>query len=85
MDFKGLHCLLISKTLVKFNEVYIWLISVTADYVSTQPGASDGLHLVLWTNESDSMLIASPGHGYKVGYSLFLLFYLVLRHITVVL
>jgi len=37
------------------------------NYVTTQPGANYGLRLVLWVNQSDAGLIASPGAGYKVG------------------
>ena len=36
------------------------------------PGANNGLHLVLWVNQSDTYMISSPGAGYKVRLSLVL-------------
>jgi len=44
------------------------------NYITTQPGASYGLRLVLWVNQSDSLLIQSPGAGYRVDLSLVIIF-----------
>jgi len=54
-----------SKIFTELNNI-IWLISVTKNYVSTQPGANYGLRLVLWVNQSDAYVVGSPGVGFRV-------------------
>ena|SRR6218665_1209899 len=61
-------CRLISKTFAKTNKVVLRIL-VTANYLTTQPGAIYGLRLVLWINQSDAYVVWSPAAGYKVGLS----------------
>lgn len=48
--------------------MFCLIIKGSSNYITSDPGATYGLRLVLYNNQSDSLITMSPAAGFRVSY-----------------